>query len=37
MKDENIPWTSLKYLIGNAMYGGRVTDSCDTLTLVTYL
>ena len=36
-KDENIPWDSLKYLIGQAMYGGRVTDEFDRRILVTYL
>lgn len=35
--DEVIPWNSLKYLIGNAMYGGRVTDDNDRRTLITYL
>eukprot|EP00741_Cyanophora_paradoxa_P015322 tig00000194_g14791.t1 len=36
-RDEMIPWGSLKYLIGEAMYGGRVTDSFDRRVLVTYL
>ena len=36
-KDEIIPWGSLKYLIGEAMYGGRVTDSYDRRILMTYL
>lgn len=36
-KDEVIPWNSLKYLIGEAMYGGRVTDDYDRRVLVTYL
>lgn len=36
-KDESIPWSSLKYLIGEAMYGGRVTDSFDRRVIVTYL
>ena len=36
-KDETIPWSSLKYLIGEAMYGGRVTDSYDRRILNTYL
>ena len=35
--DENLPWASLRYLIGEAMYGGRVTDSFDRRVLVTYL
>jgi dynein heavy chain len=32
-----IPWDTLKYLIGEAMYGGRVVDSFDRRGLVTYL
>jgi dynein heavy chain len=36
-KDDTIPWDSLKYLIGEAMYGGRVTDEFDRRTLMTYL
>jgi dynein heavy chain len=32
-----LPWESLKYLIGEVMYGGRVTDSFDRRTLITYL
>ena len=32
-----MPWPSLKYLIGDAMYGGRVTDDNDRDVLVTYL
>ena len=35
--DENLPWDSLKYLIGDAMYGGRVSDNMDRRVLVTYL
>lgn len=35
--DEAIPFNSLKYLIGDAMYGGRVSDSFDRRTLRTYL
>jgi dynein heavy chain len=35
--DENIPWGSLKYLIGDAMYGGRVSDNFDRRVLSTYL
>ena len=35
--DESIPWNSLKYLIGEAMYGGRVTDDWDRRVMMTYL
>ena len=35
--DEFLPWGSLKYLIGDAMYGGRVSDNFDRRILVTYL
>lgn len=36
-KEESIPWSSLKYLIGDAMYGGRVTDDYDRRVLICYL
>ena len=35
--DDLIPWGTLRYLIGEAMYGGRVSDSYDRRVLVTYL
>lgn len=35
--EEAIPWSTLRYLIGDAMYGGRVSDSFDRRILVTYL
>jgi len=35
--EEPIPWSSLKYLIGEAMYGGRVTDDYDRRVMMTYL
>jgi len=35
--DEFIPWGTLRYLIGEAMYGGRVSDSFDRRILTTYL
>lgn len=34
---ESVPWSTLKYLIGEAMYGGRVSDSYDRRILRTYL
>jgi dynein heavy chain len=34
---EIIPWETLRYLIGEAMYGGRVTDNYDRRILTTYL
>lgn len=36
-KEESLPWETLRYLIGEAMYGGRVTDDCDRRVLNTYL
>ena len=36
-KDDAIPWGTLRYLIGEAMYGGRVSDSFDRRVLTTYL
>ena len=35
--DDMIPWSTLRYLIGEAMYGGRVSDSFDRRVLSTYL
>ena len=34
---EGIPWETLRYLIGEAMYGGRVTDDFDRVTLTCIL
>lgn len=36
-QDDMIPWGSLKYLVGDAMYGGRVSDAFDRRILSTYL
>ncbi|XP_062273833.1 dynein axonemal heavy chain 10 [Scomber scombrus] len=35
--DPNIPWGSLKYLIGEVMYGGRCIDSFDRRILTVYM
>jgi len=36
-EDKKIPWASLKYLIGEVMYGGRAIDSFDRRILNTYM
>nr|XP_026696380.1 dynein heavy chain 10, axonemal isoform X1 [Ciona intestinalis]XP_026696381.1 dynein heavy chain 10, axonemal isoform X2 [Ciona intestinalis] len=35
--DDKIPWGSLKYLIGEVMYGGRAIDNFDRRVLTTYM
>ena len=35
--DSKIPWSSLKYLIGEVMYGGRAIDNFDRRVLNTYM
>ncbi|KFO71450.1 Dynein heavy chain 10, axonemal, partial [Cuculus canorus] len=35
--DDKIPWSSLKYLIGEVMYGGRAIDSFDRRILTVYM
>ncbi|NWU42756.1 DYH10 protein, partial [Hylia prasina] len=35
--DDQIPWSSLKYLIGEVMYGGRAIDSFDRRILTVYM
>ncbi|EDO35852.1 predicted protein [Nematostella vectensis] len=35
--DVKIPWASLKYLIGEVMYGGRVIDDFDRRVVKTYM
>jgi len=32
-----VPWAPLRYLIGEVLYGGRVSDSYDRRVLATYL
>lgn len=36
-KNVSIPWNSLKYLIGEVMYGGRVIDDFDRRIVKTYM
>lgn len=35
--DESTPWDALKYLVGMAIYGGRVTDPLDRRLLKVYM
>ena len=35
--DDKLPWGSLKYLIGEVMYGGRAIDNFDRRVLRTYM
>merc|ERR1719446_1771802 len=35
--DATIPWDTLRYLVGEVMYGGRVTDNCDRRVVETYM
>ncbi|CAH1165598.1 unnamed protein product [Phyllotreta striolata] len=37
MRDPRVPWGSLKYLIGEVMYGGRVIDDFDRRIVRTYM
>lgn len=37
LQEEDLPWDTLRYLIGEAMYGGRVTDNFDRRIVTCYL
>ncbi|TPP46731.1 Dynein heavy chain and region D6 of dynein motor family protein [Leishmania donovani] len=37
LNKDPLPWDTLRYLVGEAMYGGRVTDSMDRRIVQTYL
>lgn len=37
MKYEIVPWDDLKYIFGEIMYGGHITDNWDRRTNATYL
>ncbi|KAK3083644.1 hypothetical protein FSP39_000711 [Pinctada imbricata] len=37
LKEQKLPWNSLKYLIGEVMYGGRAIDNFDRRVLNTYM
>lgn len=36
-RDSSVPWNSLKYLIGEVMYGGRIIDNFDRRVVNTYM
>lgn len=36
-KEDEVPWTTLKYLIGEIVYGGKVIDNYDRRILLTYV
>ena len=37
LEEEELPWDTLRYLIGEAMYGGRVTCDMDRRVMMCYL
>ncbi|KAG5468437.1 hypothetical protein LSCM1_02417 [Leishmania martiniquensis] len=37
LNKDPVPWETLRYLVGEAMYGGRVTDGMDRRIVQTYL
>ncbi|KAG5468030.1 hypothetical protein LSCM4_01117 [Leishmania orientalis] len=37
LNKDPVPWETLRYLVGEAMYGGRVTDGMDRRIVHTYL
>ncbi|CAM38695.1 putative dynein heavy chain [Leishmania braziliensis MHOM/BR/75/M2904] len=37
LNKDPLPWETLRYLVGEAMYGGRVTDGMDRRIVQTYL
>lgn len=34
---DNLPWKDLRYMVGEILYGGHITDDWDRLVCVTYL
>eukprot|EP01065_Artemidia_motanka_P053390 TRINITY_DN988_c2_g1_i2.p1 TRINITY_DN988_c2_g1~~TRINITY_DN988_c2_g1_i2.p1 ORF type:complete len:1910 (+),score=787.87 TRINITY_DN988_c2_g1_i2:2319-8048(+) len=37
LSEEEVPWTSMNYIIGQINYGGRVTDPLDRLCMLSHL
>lgn len=35
--EAGVPWATLRHLVGEVLYGGRVSDSFDRRVLATYL
>ena len=36
-QEERVPWEALRYIIGQVMYGGHITDTWDRRVANTYL